>query len=236
MDAFLQAYDLGSDEGIALMCLAEALLRIPDAETADELIADKLSGPNWAEKLGESSSHLRQCRDLFAAADRQGARGRQGPIGQVDAPPRASRRPSRRAGDPHCGQPGDENPGPQFVFGRTIDEALKRAAPEQRQGLSHSFDMLGEAAQDPCGCRPLCRAYAARSIASPRKRKTDFASRPGFRSSCRRCIRATNGAISRKPERPCCRSLRDLAMKASKADVHFTIDAEEADRLEPSWT
>ena len=56
IDAFMAAYDLGSDEGIALMCLAEALLRIPDAETADNLIADKLSGPNWAEKLGESSS------------------------------------------------------------------------------------------------------------------------------------------------------------------------------------
>ena len=56
LDAFLQAYDLGSDEGIALMCLAEALLRIPDAETADDLIADKLSGPDWAEKLGGSRS------------------------------------------------------------------------------------------------------------------------------------------------------------------------------------
>jgi hypothetical protein len=56
IDAFMAAYDLGSDEGIALMCLAEALLRIPDAETADDLIADKLAGPNWAEKLGESSS------------------------------------------------------------------------------------------------------------------------------------------------------------------------------------
>ena len=56
LDAFLQAYDLGSDEGIALMCLAEALLRIPDAETADDLIADKLSGPDWAEKMGDSRS------------------------------------------------------------------------------------------------------------------------------------------------------------------------------------
>ena len=56
LDAFLQAYDLGSDEGIALMCLAEALLRIPDDETADDLIADKLSGPDWAEKLGDSRS------------------------------------------------------------------------------------------------------------------------------------------------------------------------------------
>src|SRR3954468_12865921 len=52
VDAFLHAYDLGSDEGIAMMCLAEALLRIPDAHTADELIADKLAGPDWSEKLG----------------------------------------------------------------------------------------------------------------------------------------------------------------------------------------
>ncbi len=56
VDAFLQAYDLGSDEGIAMMCLAEALLRIPDAHTADELIADKLQGPDWSEKLGRSDS------------------------------------------------------------------------------------------------------------------------------------------------------------------------------------
>jgi RHH-type proline utilization regulon transcriptional repressor/proline dehydrogenase/delta 1-pyrroline-5-carboxylate dehydrogenase len=56
VDAFLHTYDLGSDEGIAMMCLAEALLRIPDAHTADELIADKLSGPDWSEKLGRSGS------------------------------------------------------------------------------------------------------------------------------------------------------------------------------------
>ena len=56
LDAFLHAYELGSEEGIALMCLAEALLRIPDARTADELIADKLTGPDWTENLGQSNS------------------------------------------------------------------------------------------------------------------------------------------------------------------------------------
>ena len=56
VDAFLRTYDLGSDEGIAMMCLAEALLRIPDAHTADKLIADKLAGPDWSEKLGRSDS------------------------------------------------------------------------------------------------------------------------------------------------------------------------------------
>ena len=61
IDAFLHAYDLGSDEGIAMMCLAEALLRIPDSHTADELIADKLSGPDWSEKLGRSPRPSRCC-------------------------------------------------------------------------------------------------------------------------------------------------------------------------------
>src|SRR5205085_2103610 len=56
IDAFMHAYDLGSDEGVAMMCLAEALLRIPDSHTADELIADKLAGPDWSEKLGTSGS------------------------------------------------------------------------------------------------------------------------------------------------------------------------------------
>ena len=56
LDAFLQAYGLGTDEGIALMCLAEALLRVPDAATADALIHDKLGGIDWSEHLGDSSS------------------------------------------------------------------------------------------------------------------------------------------------------------------------------------
>src|SRR5690348_9404137 len=63
VDAFLHAYDLGSDEGIAMMCLAEALLRIPDAHTADELIADKLSGPDWSDKLGQSEIGRASCRE-----------------------------------------------------------------------------------------------------------------------------------------------------------------------------
>ena len=110
LDAFLQAYDLGSDEGIALMCLAEALLRIPDAETADDLIADKLSGPGLGREDGRQPLDLRQCRDLLAAADRQGAGGGQRQVGQLACGARPRRRPPRRAGDPHRGQPGDEDP------------------------------------------------------------------------------------------------------------------------------
>jgi RHH-type proline utilization regulon transcriptional repressor/proline dehydrogenase/delta 1-pyrroline-5-carboxylate dehydrogenase len=116
LDAFLQAYDLGSDEGIALMCLAEALLRIPDAETADELIADKLSGPDWAEKLGDSRSTfvnaatfslLLTGKVLEEANDKSG--NWRAALGRANCP---ICRPPWRAGDPHGGQPGDEDPRP----------------------------------------------------------------------------------------------------------------------------
>src|SRR6185437_3558789 len=121
IDAFLHTYDLGSDEGIALMCLAEALLRIPDAHTADKLIADKLSKPQWAEKIGESDSAfvnaatfslLLTGKVLEGAQDRsdnwRAALGRA--VGRLGEP---VVRPAVREALKILGR--------NFVFGRTID-------------------------------------------------------------------------------------------------------------------
>src|SRR4051812_35977274 len=147
IDAFLHAYDLGSEEGVAMMCLAEALLRIPDSHTADELIADKLAGPDWSEKLDASDSSfvnaatfslLLTGKVLESAQDRsdnwKAALGRA--VGRLGEP--VVRTAVREA---------MKILGRNFVFGRTIDEALQRAKPERAKGLSHSFDMLGEAAK-----------------------------------------------------------------------------------------
>ena len=120
--------------------------------------------------------------------------------------------------------------GRNFVFGRTIDEALKRADPEQQKGLSHSFDMLGEAAKTYADANAMPQPIAARSTASP-------GGEGGFRGSPGISVKLT--ALHPRFEcthrggspRPSCHRRR-LALKASKADVHFTIDAEEADRLE----
>ena len=132
LDAFLQAYDLGSDEGVALMCLAEALLRIPAARTADDLIHAKLSGPDWAEKLGESRSTfvnaatislLLTGKVLDEANDK--AEGWRAALGRAVG----------RLGEPVIRTAVAQAMkilGRQFVFGRTIDEALKRAAPASR--------------------------------------------------------------------------------------------------------
>src|SRR3982750_1018779 len=142
-----------------MMCLAEALLRIPDAHAADELIADKLAGPDWSDKLGQSESAfvnaatfslLLTGRVLGGAQDRsnnwKAALGRA--VGRLGEP--VVRTAVREA---------MKILGRNFVFGRTIDEALSRAEPEQRQGLSHSFDMLGEAAKTFRAAQRYAQAY-----------------------------------------------------------------------------
>jgi RHH-type proline utilization regulon transcriptional repressor/proline dehydrogenase/delta 1-pyrroline-5-carboxylate dehydrogenase len=160
IDAFLHAYDLGSDEGIAMMCLAEALLRIPDARTADELIADKLSGPDWSEQLGRSGSAFVNAATFSLLLTGKVLEGAQDRSSNWKA---ALGRAVGRLGEPVVRTAVREAMkilGRNFVFGRTIDEALKRAEPERRQGLSHSFDMLGEAAKTYEDAERYAHSYA----------------------------------------------------------------------------
>src|SRR4029453_5684303 len=234
LDAFLQAYDLGSDEGIALMCLAEALLRIPDAETADDLIADKLAGPNWAEKLGESNSPfvnaatfslLLTGKVLDSAKD--STEGWTAALGRAVG----------RLGEPVIRAAGSQAMkilGKQFVFGRTIDEAMKRAAPERRRGLSHSFDMLGEAARTHADAARYAEAYSSALDRIAKEAKGGFRSSPGISVKLSALHPRYEWSHVEEAKAAMLPVLRELALKASKADVHFTIDAEEADRLEPS--
>lgn len=232
LDAFLQAYDLGSDEGIAMMCLAEALLRIPDAHTADELIADKLSGPDWAEKLGQSDSSfvnaatfslLLTGKVLEGASDRsdnwKAALGRA--VGRLGEP--VVRTAVREA---------MKILGRNFVFGRTIDEALRRAAPERSQGLTHSFDMLGEAARTIADAERYADAYRNALDRIAKEAKEGFAKSPGISVKLSALHPRYEWSHADEAKAFILPILQELAHKASKADVHLTIDAEEADRLE----
>jgi RHH-type proline utilization regulon transcriptional repressor/proline dehydrogenase/delta 1-pyrroline-5-carboxylate dehydrogenase len=232
LDAFMQAYDLGSDEGIAMMCLAEALLRIPDAHTADELIADKLSGPDWTEKLGRSDSSfvnaatfslLLTGKVLESANDRsdnwRAALGRA--VGRLGEP--VVRTAVREA---------MKILGRNFVFGRTIDEALRRAAPERSQGLSHSFDMLGEAARTMADAERYAEAYRNALDRIAAEAKGGFVRSPGISVKLSALHPRYEWSHSDEAKAYILPILRELATKASKADVHLTIDAEEADRLE----
>jgi RHH-type proline utilization regulon transcriptional repressor/proline dehydrogenase/delta 1-pyrroline-5-carboxylate dehydrogenase len=234
LDAFLQAYDLGSDEGVALMCLAEALLRVPDAATADDLIADKLSGPDWAEKLGDSRSAfvnaatfslLLTGKVLEEANDN--ADGWRAALGRAVG----------RLGEPVIRTAVAQAMkilGRQFVFGRTIGEALKRAAPEQAKGWSHSFDMLGEAAKTHADAARYARAYhdALDSIAAAAK--GGFRAAPGISVKLSALHPRYEWSHAAEAKDAIVPVVRALALKAAAADVHLTIDAEEADRLELS--
>ncbi|MDP9423197.1 MAG: bifunctional proline dehydrogenase/L-glutamate gamma-semialdehyde dehydrogenase PutA [Pseudomonadota bacterium] len=234
LDAFMQAYDLGSDEGIALMCLAEALLRIPDAETADDLIADKLSGPDWAEKLGGSRSTfvnaatfslLLTGKVLEEANDKS------------DSWRAALGRAVGRLGEPVIRTAVSQAMkilGRQFVFGRTIDEALGRAAPEQAKGWSHSFDMLGEAAKTHADAARYARAYSHALDTIATMAKGGFRQSPGISVKLSALHPRYEWSHAEEARAAILPVLRELALKASKADIHLTIDAEEADRLELS--
>jgi len=232
VDAFLHAYDLGSDEGIAMMCLAEALLRIPDAHTADELIADKLSGPDWSEKLGRSDSAFVNAATfslLLTGRVLEGAQDRS------DNWKAALGRAVGRLGEPVVRTAVREAMkilGRNFVFGRTIDEALKRAEPEQRQGLSHSFDMLGEAAKTFPDAERYADAYAQALDRIAKEAKGGFRKSPGISVKLTALHPRFEYTHQQEAVAAVLPAMRELALKASKADLHFTIDAEEADRLE----
>ncbi|QIL02629.1 bifunctional proline dehydrogenase/L-glutamate gamma-semialdehyde dehydrogenase PutA [Sphingomonas sinipercae] len=232
LDAFMHAYDLGSDEGIALMCLAEALLRIPDAHTADELIADKLSKPDWAEKLGESGSAFVNAATfslLLTGKVLEGANDRS------DNWRAALGRAVGRLGEPVVRTAVNQAMrilGKQFVFGRTIDEALRRAAPERQQGLSHSFDMLGEAARTFADAERYAEAYRLAIGRIAQEAKGGFIRSPGISVKLSALHPRYEWSHAEEATAYILPVVRDLAARASAADVHLTIDAEEADRLE----
>ncbi|MEO6359740.1 MAG: bifunctional proline dehydrogenase/L-glutamate gamma-semialdehyde dehydrogenase PutA [Sphingomicrobium sp.] len=234
LDAFLHAYDLGSDEGVALMCLAEALLRIPDAHTADELIADKLSGPDWAEQLGASSSAFVNAASfslLLTGRVLDGANDRS------DNWRAALGRAVGRLGEPVVRTAVSQAMkilGRQFVFGRTIDEALRRAAPERAAGLSHSFDMLGEAARTHEDAARYARAYGDALDRIAEHAEGGFKRAPGISVKLSALHPRYEYGHAEDAKAAIMPVVRELALKASRADVHFTIDAEEADRLELS--
>lgn len=232
VDAFLHAYDLGSDEGIAMMCLAEALLRIPDAHTADELIADKLSGPDWSDKLGQSDSAFVNAATFSLLLTGKVLEGAQDRSSNWKA---ALGRAVGRLGEPVVRTAVREAMkilGRNFVFGRTIDEALKRAEPEQRRSLSHSFDMLGEAAKTYADAERYADAYRGALDRIAQEAKGGFRKSPGI--SVKLTALHPRFEFTHRDEAltAVIPVVRELALKASEADVHFTIDAEEADRLE----
>jgi len=234
LDAFLAAYGLGTEEGIALMCLAEALLRVPDAETADALIHDKLAGIDWSDHLGDSSSTFVNAATFSLMLTGEVLRGGTRPDAGFA---NALRRAVGRLGEPVIRQATLQAMrilGGQFVFGRTIDEALKRAAPERKDGLTHSFDMLGEAAMTFEDAERYRRSYAAAIDRLARESGAGMRASPGISVKLSALYPKYDFLHAEAAKAALVPIVRELALAASAADIHFTIDAEEAERLELS--
>ena len=158
MQGFLAEYGLSSREGVALMCLAEALLRVPDTETIDALIEDKIAASQLGCAPGAIELAAGQRLHLGAAAHRQGA-GRGGGRPRRGAARRGQA--ARRAGHPRGRSPqAMRELGHQFVLGRDMDEAMNRAAELEAQGYGFSYDMLGEAVRTEADARRYHLAYS----------------------------------------------------------------------------
>ncbi len=233
MESFLAEYGLSTKEGIALMCLAEALLRVPDTPTIDALIEDKIVPGEWGQHLGHSSSSLVNASTwalmLTGGVLRPGEQ--QGLV-------TALRGAVRRLGEPvvrtATGQAMIEL-GRQFVLGRSIEEAMKRGAGMEAKGYTYSFDMLGEAARTEADARRYHLAYSdAITAIAPACRSTDIRENPGISVKLSALHARYEFPQKKRVMSELTARARSLALLAKSANMGFNIDAEEADRLDLS--
>jgi RHH-type proline utilization regulon transcriptional repressor/proline dehydrogenase/delta 1-pyrroline-5-carboxylate dehydrogenase len=234
VNALLNEYSLSSQEGVLLMCLAEALLRVPDKLTTDRLISDKLGSGDWSAHLGHSHS-------LFVNASAWGLLltgkvvgfqrlASQGPMDQL-------RRTVGQAGEPAIRAAmrlAMRIMGNQFVLGTDIDEALDRSETWQDRGYSYTYDMLGEAARTgdyardyfDSYCRAIERVGSAAASQSPE-------SGPGFSIKLSALHPRYELAHYKRLKSELAPRVLELAQLARHHNLGLTLDAEEAHRLDP---
>lgn len=233
LDAFLYQYDLSSEEGIALMCLAEAALRVPDATTIDRLIQDKVASADWQSHRGKSDSHFVNAASWALML-----------TGKILQPEEANsgffvpvlKKLVKKTSEPVIRKAVAEAMrimGSQFVMGRTITEALKRAKSQEKQGYRFSYDMLGEAARTAEDAERYFQAYQQAITAISKVavgKTTEQAPSISVKLSAlhpRYEYAQQARVIPQLTER-----LLALAMQAKTAGIGLTVDAEEADRLD----
>jgi RHH-type proline utilization regulon transcriptional repressor/proline dehydrogenase/delta 1-pyrroline-5-carboxylate dehydrogenase len=227
IEDFLHAYSLSTKEGLALMVLAEALLRVPDAVTADRLIEDKLASGDWSTHDLKSNALL-----VSASAWTLGITARI--IHPGETPETILETLLKRLGVPAVRAATRQAMrllGSHFVLGQSIEEALARAAAHPE--LRYSFDMLGEGARTAADADRYFDSYhAAIDAIAASARGTALPDRPGI-SVKLSALHPRFEAISRgRVLAELLPKLIELARKAQTHDLNFTVDAEEADRLE----
>ena len=229
MEVFLAEYGLSTIEGIALMCLAEALLRVPDAETIDALIEDKIAPSDWGKHLGQSASSMVNASTWALLLT--------GKVLDDEKPGIAGllRGALKRVGEPviraAVGRAMREM-GKQFVLGTDIRGAMDRAAKQEARGYTYSYDMLGEAAATDADARGYHIAYS-RAISAIAEACTHdrIADNPGISVKLSALHPRYEVAQANRVMTELVPRIRSLALLAKSAGMGLNIDAEEADRL-----
>jgi RHH-type proline utilization regulon transcriptional repressor/proline dehydrogenase/delta 1-pyrroline-5-carboxylate dehydrogenase len=232
MEVFLSAYGLSTKEGVALMCLAEALLRVPDAETMDDLIADKIAPHDWSAHSGSSSSIFVNASTWALMLTGRVLDEGEGTIEKT------LRSMVRRLGEPVIRKAvaaAMREMGEQFVLGRSIAEAMKRGRSMTDKGYLYSFDMLGEAARTEADALRYLKAYADAIAALDTPANGPDIRRNHGISVKLSAIHPRYEVAQRETMLPVmAERLLSLALAAKKANMGLNIDAEEADRLDLS--
>ena len=231
MDVFLAEYGLSTEEGVALMCLAEALLRVPDADTIDALIEDKIAASDWSSHIGQSSSPLVNASTwgLFLGGK---------VLDEGDTDPSVAKRLRglvKRLGEPVIRTAvarAMREMGRQFVLGQDIGAAMDRAAGMEAQGFTYSYDMLGEAAMTAADARRYADAYAnAIDAIAAACTPGDIAANPGISIKLSALHPRYEVAKTDRVMAELVPVVTSLARKAARAGMGLNIDAEEMDRL-----
>ncbi|CAM5509280.1 bifunctional proline dehydrogenase/L-glutamate gamma-semialdehyde dehydrogenase PutA [Frigidibacter albus] len=229
MEVFLAEYGLSTDEGIALMCLAEALLRVPDAGTMDALIEDKIAPSDWSRHLGGSASTLVNASTWALMLTGKVLDDREpGVAGHLRAAIRRVGEPVIRAAVARA----MKEMGRQFVLGESIRAAMTRAEKLEAQGYTYSYDMLGEAARTAEDAARYAKSYAAAIAAIAGACTTgDVRSNPGISVKLSALHPRYEVAQEARVMAELVPVVQALARDAARAGMGFNIDAEEADRL-----
>ncbi len=229
MENFLAEYGLATDEGLALMCLSEALLRVPDAQTMDLLIKDKVSTADWTSHRSQSPSRLVNASTLALMLTANILKDRpSGPRGYLARNLRRMSQSSIRAAIKFA----MKVMGHQFVLGETIEVAIAKAANLERQGYKYSYDMLGEAARHDADARRYFQTYAqAIDAVSSVCDGKDIHKNPGISVKLSALHPRFEWAQKEEVLETLAPRLLSLAQQAKSAGMGINVDAEEARTL-----
>jgi RHH-type proline utilization regulon transcriptional repressor/proline dehydrogenase/delta 1-pyrroline-5-carboxylate dehydrogenase len=234
MQSFMQEYDLSSQEGVLLMCVAEALLRIPDAATADKLIRDKFAQGDWSRHLGRSTSLLvnagtwgMMLTGKLVNITPEGLNDVGGWLGSLAA----------RAGEPVVRmalRQGMKLMAEQFVMGRNIDDALQRSRTDAQIRYRHSFDMLGESALTGADAQRYFEAYrdAISAIARNVQPGHSLFEAPGISVKLSALHPRYEFAQRERVLAEMLPRVEALCAQARQSGISLTLDTEESERLE----